>query len=58
MVQVVQLIKGEGSLECAKLVHIPTIQRAYSEELLDLDEYNSTKYLNDLNRHRQLAMEF
>ncbi|XXG83369.1 hypothetical protein AAC387_Pa10g1138 [Persea americana] len=56
--QVVQLLKGEGSPECAKLAHMPTIQRTYSEELLDLDEYNSTKYLNDLNRHRQLAMEF
>lgn len=57
-VQIVQLLKGEGNLEPPKLGRRSTLQRTYSVELLDVEEYNSTRYLNDLNRHRQVAMEF
>uniref|UniRef100_A0A2N9EJB8 non-specific serine/threonine protein kinase n=1 Tax=Fagus sylvatica TaxID=28930 RepID=A0A2N9EJB8_FAGSY len=32
-----------------------SFQRTYSEELLDVEEYNSTKYLSDLKRHQQVA---
>ena len=56
--QIVQLLKGEGNLEPPKLGRRSTLQRTYSVELLDVEEYNSTRYLNDLNRHRQVAMEF
>ncbi|XP_058077239.1 receptor-like cytosolic serine/threonine-protein kinase RBK2 isoform X2 [Magnolia sinica] len=58
MGQIVQLLKGEGSLESIKLSQRPLLQRTYSEELFDANEYNSTRYLNDLNRHRQLALDF
>ncbi|XXG79352.1 hypothetical protein AAC387_Pa09g0443 [Persea americana] len=58
MSQIVQLLKGEGNLEPPKLGRRSTLQRTYSVELLDVEEYNSTRYLNDLNRHRQVAMEF
>ncbi|XP_028793496.1 receptor-like cytosolic serine/threonine-protein kinase RBK2 [Neltuma alba] len=30
--------------------------RTYSQELLDAQEYNSTKYLNDLNQHKKIAL--
>ncbi|CAJ1976178.1 unnamed protein product [Sphenostylis stenocarpa] len=32
------------------------LRRTYSEELLDAQEYNSTKYLRDLKRHQQIAL--
>ncbi|XP_068660955.1 receptor-like cytosolic serine/threonine-protein kinase RBK2 [Aristolochia californica] len=55
MSQVLQILKGEGDLVSGKPIFM---QRTFSEELLDADEYNSTRYLNDLHRHRQLALEF
>lgn len=53
----VVLLRGEdynpvGSYEHQKRL----IQRTYSEELMDAEEYNSTKYLSDLNRHKQLVL--
>ncbi|XP_015875269.1 receptor-like cytosolic serine/threonine-protein kinase RBK2 [Ziziphus jujuba] len=56
MSQVVILLRGDEYVaECAKECRKSSLQRTYSEELLDADEYNSTKYLNDLNRHKQVA---
>ncbi|KAM7511806.1 hypothetical protein LguiB_010681 [Lonicera macranthoides] len=57
MSQVAVLLRGEdynpiGSYEHQKRL----IQRTYSEELMDAEEYNSTKYLSDLNRHKQLVL--
>ncbi|XP_077218404.1 receptor-like cytosolic serine/threonine-protein kinase RBK2 [Tasmannia lanceolata] len=57
MSQVLQLLRGEGNLESIKLSQGRILQRTYSEELFDMEEYNSTRYLNDLSRHRQLALE-
>ncbi|KAI3964132.1 hypothetical protein MKW92_039650 [Papaver armeniacum] len=58
MNQVVQLLRNDAtSLECIKQFQKPVLKRTYSEELLDAEEYNSTKYLRDLNRHRQIALE-
>jgi len=37
---------------------VPFRRRTYSEELFDVEEYNATRYLNDLNRHKQLALDF
>ncbi|KAK6911491.1 Serine-threonine/tyrosine-protein kinase, catalytic domain [Dillenia turbinata] len=34
----------------------PSLRRTYSEEIMDFEEYNSTKYLLDLSRHKQLAL--
>ncbi|KAJ4969375.1 hypothetical protein NE237_016076 [Protea cynaroides] len=59
MSQVVRLLKGdEGILESTTQCQRPSLGRTYSEELLDANEYNLTRYLNDLNRHKQIAMEF
>ncbi|XP_077232389.1 receptor-like cytosolic serine/threonine-protein kinase RBK2 [Tasmannia lanceolata] len=57
MSQVVKLLKGEGNLESMKLSQGRVLQRTYSEELLDMEEYNSTRYLSDLNRHKQIALD-
>ncbi|XP_020540238.1 receptor-like cytosolic serine/threonine-protein kinase RBK2 isoform X2 [Jatropha curcas] len=55
--QVVILLRGdEYAKRCAKERKKKSFQRTYSEELLDAQEYNSTKYLNDLKRHRELAL--
>ncbi|XP_015570421.1 receptor-like cytosolic serine/threonine-protein kinase RBK2 isoform X2 [Ricinus communis] len=57
MNQVVILLRGDEYVrECAKENQRKTLQRTYSEELLDAQEYNSTKYLNDLKRHKELAL--
>ncbi|KAJ8769756.1 hypothetical protein K2173_005962 [Erythroxylum novogranatense] len=51
MNQVVILLRGdEYADECAKQCERRAFQRTYSEELLDVQEYNSTRYLNDINR--------
>ncbi|KAM1095584.1 hypothetical protein EV2_010754 [Malus domestica] len=56
MSQVVVLLRGDEYVsKCAKESKRRSIQRTYSEELLDAQEYNSTKYLGDLNRHKQVA---
>ncbi|XP_057998755.1 receptor-like cytosolic serine/threonine-protein kinase RBK2 isoform X2 [Hevea brasiliensis] len=58
MNQVVILLKGdEYAKEYANEGNKKALQRTYSEELLDVQEYNSTKYLNDMKRHRELALE-
>ncbi|OVA11403.1 Protein kinase domain [Macleaya cordata] len=56
MSQVVPLLRGDetGLDWCQR----PFLHRTYSEELFDAEEYNSTRYLNDLNRHKQIALEF
>ncbi|KAJ4956900.1 hypothetical protein NE237_013683 [Protea cynaroides] len=60
MSQALQLLRGdEGILESTKQCHRPSLQRTYSEELLDAEEYNLTKkYLNDVSQHKQIALEF
>ncbi|KAL4287281.1 hypothetical protein AHAS_Ahas19G0170500 [Arachis hypogaea] len=58
MSEVVTLLRGHDKcdLESTRKGQRKSLQRTYSEELLDAQEYNSTKYLRDLNRHRQLAL--
>ncbi|CAL8166497.1 unnamed protein product [Prunus armeniaca] len=56
MSQIVVLLRGDEYVSnCAKESKRRSHQRTYSEELLDAQEYNSTKYLGDLNRHKQVA---
>ncbi|KAK7277887.1 hypothetical protein RJT34_22906 [Clitoria ternatea] len=56
MSQVVTLLRGDNQvLESTKLGQRRPLQRTYSEEIFDVQEYNSTKYLRDLNRHKQIA---
>ncbi|KAM1195315.1 hypothetical protein ACFX13_022337 [Malus domestica] len=53
MSQIVEILEGdEGSLEYATKRQKSKLQRTYSEELLDADDYNSTKCLSD--REKQL----
>lgn len=55
LLQVVVLLRGDKYVaECEKSTRAP-LQRTYSEELLDAQEYNKTRYLSDLKRHRQVA---
>ncbi|CAN1285158.1 Receptor-like cytosolic serine/threonine-protein kinase RBK2, partial [Linum perenne] len=56
--QVAILLRGdEYALECAKEDQKRALHRTYSNELLDAQEYNSTKYLSlrDINRLREIA---
>ncbi|KAL4637258.1 hypothetical protein ACB092_03G065100 [Castanea dentata] len=56
MNQVVILLRGEEFVSnCSTECKRRSFQRTYSEELLDVQEYNSTKYLSDLKRHEQVA---
>ncbi|XP_031265304.1 receptor-like cytosolic serine/threonine-protein kinase RBK2 isoform X2 [Pistacia vera] len=57
MSQVVILLRGdESAAQCAKECHKGTLRRSYSEHLLDAQEYNSTRYLSDLNRLKEVAL--
>ncbi|GMH10452.1 hypothetical protein Nepgr_012293 [Nepenthes gracilis] len=52
MNQAVVLLRGE---EYANGDQQRSMQRTYSKDLLDVKEYNSTKYMNNIGQHRQLA---
>lgn len=55
--QIVQILEGdETSLEYATKYHKSKLQRTYSEELLDADEYNSTKYLSDRDKQLEFIL--
>ncbi|XP_027366957.1 receptor-like cytosolic serine/threonine-protein kinase RBK2 [Abrus precatorius] len=57
MRQVVTMLRGDECInECRKEGPRRRPRRTYSEELLDVQEYNSTKYLRDLKRHKQVAL--
>ncbi|KAJ0230280.1 hypothetical protein HA466_0309400 [Hirschfeldia incana] len=57
MSQVVEILKGDKcSLDKLREGENSKLQRTYSEELLDNEEYNSTKYLNDINRHMETVL--
>ncbi|CAA0381394.1 unnamed protein product [Arabidopsis thaliana] len=57
MSQVVELLLGhEDVVMTPREAKIKMMQRTYSEELLDSVEYNSTKYLGDLDRIREVAL--
>lgn len=57
MSQVVILLKGdEYALKHAHKGPRKSLQRTFSEELMDVQEYNSTKYLNDIKRLREIAL--
>jgi len=53
----VELLLGhEDVVMTPREAKIKMMQRTYSEELLDSVEYNSTKYLGDLDRIREIAL--
>ncbi|XP_021750505.1 receptor-like cytosolic serine/threonine-protein kinase RBK2 isoform X2 [Chenopodium quinoa] len=58
MSEVVQILKGgSNSSELGKLTQKPSLRRSYSVELFDAEEYNSTKYLNDVGHLMQIAFD-
>nr|XP_004298085.2 PREDICTED: receptor-like cytosolic serine/threonine-protein kinase RBK2 isoform X1 [Fragaria vesca subsp. vesca]XP_011462671.1 PREDICTED: receptor-like cytosolic serine/threonine-protein kinase RBK2 isoform X1 [Fragaria vesca subsp. vesca] len=58
MRQIVQILEGDQeSLDLVKKRQkSKKLQRTYSEELLDADEYNSTKYLTDMDKHLEFIL--
>lgn len=55
--QVVQLLRGEeeGEIEAREKFGGG---RTVLLDVCDMDDYSSTTYMNDLDRHKQLAMEW
>ncbi|CAH8381458.1 unnamed protein product [Eruca vesicaria subsp. sativa] len=54
---IVEILRGDKcSLDQLKQRQNSKLQRTYSEELLDNEEYNSTRYLNDINRHMETVL--
>ncbi|XP_009147272.1 receptor-like cytosolic serine/threonine-protein kinase RBK2 [Brassica rapa] len=57
MSQVVELLLGQGGVDMTlREDKRNMMQRTYSEDLLDSIEYNSTKYLGDLDHIREVAL--
>ncbi|CAN8300563.1 unnamed protein product [Cochlearia groenlandica] len=57
MSQVVETLRGDKcSLGKLRDRENSKLQRTYSEELLDNEEYNSTRCLNDINRHMETVL--
>lgn len=56
MHEAVVMLRGDGYCAYNSEENRPSaIKRTYSEELFDAKEYNSTRHLNELLRHRQVA---
>ena len=56
-VQVLRILLGkEENLELMKGRQKSKLQRTYSVELFDAEEYNSTKFLNDIDRHMKTLL--
>ncbi|KAL0709734.1 hypothetical protein Bca4012_016712 [Brassica carinata] len=54
---IVEILRGDkSSLDQLRQRQNSKLQRTYSEELLDNEEYNSTRYLNDINRHMETVL--
>lgn len=43
-------------MEVVKQRQKSKLERTYSEELFDAEEYNSTKYLNDIDRYMETVL--
>lgn len=57
MSEVLDILKGEAeSLRVMKERSKSKLQRTYSEELLDAEEYNSTKLLSERERHMETIL--
>ncbi|XP_065863503.1 receptor-like cytosolic serine/threonine-protein kinase RBK2 isoform X2 [Euphorbia lathyris] len=58
MNQVIEMLRGnEQVLEEVHELQNPMLQRTYSEELFDAEEYNSTKHLSDLTRQMEMILD-
>ncbi|PPS16651.1 hypothetical protein GOBAR_AA03942 [Gossypium barbadense] len=55
---VVSILNGDrNSLEGLKEGEHSVLKRTYSEEMDDAEEYNSTKYLSDINRQLEILLD-
>ncbi|CAB4262822.1 unnamed protein product [Prunus armeniaca] len=55
--QIVQILEGDESiLEYVTKRQKSKLQRTYSVELFDADEYNSTKYLSDRDKQLEFVL--
>lgn len=55
--QVLEILRGEEDiLRIMKERTKVKLQRTYSEELFDAEEYNSTKFLNERDRHMETIL--
>jgi len=55
--QVLEILRGEEEiLSILKERSKVKLQRTYSEELLDAEEYNSTKFLSERDRHMETIL--
>nr|XP_009418073.1 PREDICTED: receptor-like cytosolic serine/threonine-protein kinase RBK2 [Musa acuminata subsp. malaccensis] len=58
MSQVLRILRGEeGRSDNVRVLQKPFIRRTFSEGILDAEEYNSTRYLKDITRHKQIAFD-
>ncbi|KAK5803139.1 hypothetical protein PVK06_030780 [Gossypium arboreum] len=58
MSQVVSILNGDrNSLEGLKEGEHSVLKRTYSEEMDEAEEYNSTKYLSDINRQLEILLD-
>ncbi|RRT55982.1 hypothetical protein B296_00025138 [Ensete ventricosum] len=57
---VLKLLSGgdEGRAENGRALQRSFLRRTYSEEIFDAEEYNATRYLSDITRHKQIAFDF
>ncbi|CAL5183821.1 unnamed protein product [Lathyrus oleraceus] len=57
MSEVLRILRGEeGSLRMLKERQKSKLHRTYSEELYDAEDYNSTKFLSDRDRHMETIL--
>ncbi|KAL5983996.1 hypothetical protein ACLOJK_018098 [Asimina triloba] len=54
---IVELFKGETSIESMKVKRKPLLQRTLSESDFETERSNSSKYLGEVNQQRHIAME-
>ncbi|KAK8684590.1 hypothetical protein V6N13_040612 [Hibiscus sabdariffa] len=54
---VVDILKGNDRGMEIRKQREETLQRTYSEEIFDAEEYNSTKYLSDMNHQMEILLE-
>ena len=58
-VQVTKLLRGDdGRLQSLNARKKPLLHRTFSEEHFEIEEYDATRYLNDMKQHKQLALNF
>ncbi|WOG82796.1 hypothetical protein DCAR_0101964 [Daucus carota subsp. sativus] len=58
MSQVLEILRGDKyDPHCPRVQQKRLLQRTYSEEINDAEEYNSTKYLHNVDRLKEIALE-